>query len=171
MENGNLPKTEQELNDLIASKVKEETDKLVAKHNGEMATMRQKHDAELKKAKDQANLTAEEIAQEKIREQQEADQKELAELRNFKKVSVLSEKLKKEGLPDFFKNDNRLLTSEEGNVDKVIKDIKKEYEAIQPKGATHSTVVNVQNQQNQQEGDAKAKAIASMGDALKEIIS
>ena len=51
---------------------------------------------------------------------------ELAELRQFKKNAVLSEKLKKEGLPDFFKNDTRLLNAEDGNIDKVIKDIKKD---------------------------------------------
>lgn len=167
----NLPKTEQELNDLINAKVKEATDQAEAKHNSAMATMRQKYDADLKKAKDQANLTAEELAQQKIKEQQEADQKELAELRNFKKVSTLSEKLKKEGLPDFFKNDNRLLTAEDGNIDKVVKDIKKEYEATQPKGAFRSTVVNTQSSQNQPQGDSKQKAFEAMGEALKQIVS
>ena len=56
-----LPKTEQELNDLIDAKISEVTTKLEAKHNSDMATMRQRHDAELKKAREQANLSAEEI--------------------------------------------------------------------------------------------------------------
>ena len=64
-----LPKTEQELNDLIAAKVQEKADELTAKHNGEMATQRKKYDDDLKKAKEQAGKTAEEIAQEKIKEQ------------------------------------------------------------------------------------------------------
>lgn len=169
-----LPKTEQELNDLIAAKVQEKADELTAKHNGEMATQRKKYDDDLKKAKEQAGKTAEEIAQEKIKEQQEHDAQELAELRTFKKNTVLSEKLKKEGLPDFFKNDTRLLNAEEGNVDKVIKDIKKEYEQYQPKGATHSTVVQTNttsgNTQASDKEQAKEQAYEKMGDAIKELI-
>lgn len=165
-----LPKTEQELNDLIAAKVQEATAEQEAKHNGQMATLRKKYEDDLKKAKEQAGKTAEEIAQERIKEQQEHDAQELTELRQFKKNTVLSEKLKKEGLPDFFKNDTRLLNAEEGNVDKVIKDIKKEFEAIQPTGATHSTVVPTQNQTVDKTQDDKSAAFEKMGDALKELI-
>ena len=169
-----LPKTEQELNDLIAAKVQEATAEQEAKHNGQMATLRKKYDDDLKKAKEQAGKTAEEIAQERIKEQQEHDAQELAELRQFKKNTVLSEKLKKEGLPDFFKNDTRLLNAEEGNVDKVIKDIKKEYEQYQPKGATHSTVVQTNttsgNTQASDKEQAKEQAYEKMGDAIKELI-
>ena len=166
-----LPKTEQELNDLIAAKVQEKADELTAKHNGEMATQRKKYDDDLKKAKEQAGKTAEEIAQEKIKEQQERDAQELAELRQFKKNTVLGEKLKKEGLPDYFKNDTRLLNAEDGDLDKVIKDIKKDYEQYQPKGANHSTVVPTQSQTIQKgEQDTKVVAFEKMGDALKEIV-
>ena len=165
-----LPKTEQELNDLIAAKVQEATAEQEAKHNGQMATLRKKYDDDLKKAKEQAGKTAEELAQERIKEQQEHDAQELTELRQFKKNTVLSEKLKKEGLPDFFKNDVRLLNAEEGNVDKVIKDIKKEFDAIQPKGATHSTVVQTQSQNVNKQQDDKSAAFEKMGDALKELI-
>lgn len=165
-----LPKTEQELNDLIAAKVQEATAEQEAKHNGQMATLRKKYDDDLKKAKEQAGKTAEEIAQEKIKEQQEHDAQELTELRQFKKNTVLSEKLKKEGLPDFFKNDTRLLNAEDGNLDKVIKDIKKEYEQYQPKGATHSTVVQTQSQTVNKQQDDKSAAFEKMGDALKELI-
>lgn len=162
-----LPKTEQELNDLIAQKVQEKADELTAKHNGEMATQRKKYDDELKKAKEQAGKTAEEIAQEKIKEQQERDAQELTELRQFKKNTVLGEKLKKEGLPDYFKNDTRLLNAEDGDLDKVVKDIKKEYDSYLPKGATHSTVVP--NAQNQPPVDKKQDAYNKMGEALKEL--
>ena len=165
-----LPKTEQELNDLIAAKVQEATAEQEAKHNGQMATLRKKYDDDLKKAKEQAGKTAEEIAQEKIKEQQEHDAQELTELRQFKKNTVLSEKLKKEGLPDFFKNDTRLLNAEDGNLDKVIKDIKKEYEQYQPKGATHSTVVQTQSQSVNKQQDDKSAAFEKMGDAIKELI-
>lgn len=165
-----LPKTEQELNDLIAAKVQEATAEQEAKHNGQMATLRKKYDDDLKKAKEQAGKTAEELAQERIKEQQEHDAQELTELRQFKKNTVLSEKLKKEGLPDFFKNDTRLLNAEDGNLDKVIKDIKKEYEQYQPKGATHSTVVQTQSQNVNKQQDDKSAAFEKMGDALKELI-
>ena len=165
-----LPKTEQELNDLIAAKVQEKADELTAQHNGQMATMRKKYEGDLAKAKEQANMTAEQIAAEKVKEQQEHDAQELAELRQFKKNTVLGEKLKKEGLPDFFKNDTRLLNAEDGNLDKVIKDIKKEYEQYQPKGATHSTVVPTQSQTVNKQQDDKSAAFEKMGDALKELI-
>ena len=166
-----LPKTEQELNDLIAAKVQEKADELTAKHNGEMATQRKKYDDDLKKAKEQAGKTAEELAQEKIKEQQERDAQELTELRQFKKNTVLGEKLKKEGLPDYFKNDTRLLNAEDGDLDKVIKDIKKDYEQYQPKGANHSTVVPTQSQTIQKgEQDTQSVAFEKMGDALKEIV-
>ena len=165
-----LPKTEQELNDLIAAKVQEKTDELTSQHNGAMANMRKKYESDLAKAKEQANMTAEQIAAEKVKEQQEHDAQELAELRQFKKNTVLGEKLKKEGLPDFFKNDTRLLNAEDGNLDKVIKDIKKEYEQYQPKGATHSTVVQTQSQNVNKQQDDKSAAFEKMGDALKELI-
>jgi len=166
-----LPKTEAELQALLDARAQEVTDNLTAKHNSDMANMRQKHASELAKAKEQANKSAEEIAAEKLKEQQQADQQELAELRAYKKSSVLSEKLKKEGLPDFFKNDTRLLTADDGNIDKVIKDIKKEYEAVQPKGATRSTIVNTQNQPADKGGDSKQKAVAAMSEVLKDLVS
>lgn len=165
-----LPKTEQELNDLIAAKVQEATAEQEAKHNGQMATLRKKYDDDLKKAKEQAGKTAEELAQEKIKEQQEAKDNELNELRAFKKNTILTEKLKKEGLPDFFKNDTRLINAEDGSVDKIIKDIKKEYEQYQPKGATHSTVVQTQSQNVNKQQDDKSAAFEKMGDAIKELI-
>ena len=165
-----LPKTEQELNDLIAAKVQEKTDELTSQHNGAMANMRKKYESDLAKAKEQANMTAEQIAAEKVKEQQEHDAQELAELRQFKKNSVLSEKLKKENLPDFFKNDVRLRDAEDGEIDKVIKEIKKEFDAFQPKGATHSTVVPTQTQSISNTQDEKGQAFEKMGDAIKELI-
>lgn len=166
-----LPKTEQELNDLIAANVQAKVEELTAKHNSDMASQRIKYENDIKKAKEQANMSAEQIAQEKIKEQQEHDAQELAELRTFKKNTVLSEKLKKEGMPDYFKNDVRLLNAEDGNVDKVIKDIKKEYEQYQPKGATHSTVVQTSaNGGGNPPANDKEQAYEKMGDTIKELI-
>ena len=160
-----LPKTEQELNDLIEAKVQEKQAELEAKHNGAMANLRKKYDDDIKKAKEQAGLTAEQLAQEKIKEQQDADQKELAELRAYKKSSEISQKLAKEGLPTYFKNDTRLLSAEDGDLDKVIKDVKKEYEATLPKGATHSTVV--QTAQGSKQTSGKEELYASVGESIK----
>lgn len=160
-----LPKTEQELNDLIEAKVQEKADQLTAQHNGQMATLRKKYDDDLKKAKEQAGLTAEQLAQEKVKEQYEADQKELSELRAYKKTSEISQKLAKEGLPTYFKNDQRLLSAEDGDLDKVVKEVKKEYEATLPKGATHSTVV--QTAQGPKPTNNTAEIYNAVGDALK----
>ena len=164
-----LPKTEQELNDLIEAKVQEKAEQLTAQHNGQMANLRKKYDDDLKKAKEQAGLTAEQLAEEKIKEQNEARDRELNELRAYKKSSVLTEKLAKEGLPTYFKNDTRLLNAEDGDIDKVIKDVKKEYEATLPKGATHSTVV--QTAQGSKPRDDKAELYASVGESIKNALS
>lgn len=163
-----LPKTEQELNDLIDAKVNEATEKLTAQHNGAMANLRKKHEDDLKKAKEQANLSAEEIAQEKIKEENEAKDKELNELRAYKKQSVLMEKLAKEGLPAHFKYDTRLLSAEDGDLDKAIKEVKKEYEQTLPKGATHSTVVQTSTvgAYAAKSGDKKQEAFEKLGEAL-----
>ena len=160
-----LPKTEQELNDLIEAKVQEKAEQLTAQHNGQMATLRKKYDDDLKKAKEQAGLTAEQLAQEKVKEENEARDKELAELRAYKKSSVLGEKLAKEGLPSYFKNDQRLLSAEDGDIDKVVKEVKKEYEATLPKGATHSTVV--QAAQGPKPTNSTAEIYNAVGDALR----
>lgn len=165
-----LPKTQEELQTLLDAKAQEVTENLTAKHNSDMAAMRKKHDSELAKAKEQANLTAEQIAEQRMREQQEQDAQELAELRQFKKVSVLSEKLKKEGLPEFFKNDTRLLNAEDGDVDKVIKDIKKDYEASQPKGVSHSSVVANPSGGNKDASNDRQEMFEQVGEALKQIV-
>lgn len=160
-----LPKTEQELNDYVDAKVQAKVEELEAKHNGQMATLRKKYDDELKKAKEQAGLTAEQLAEQKVKEQYEAEQKELNELRAYKKSSEISQKLAKEGLPNYFKNDNRLLQAEDGDLDKVIKEVKKEYEATLPKGATHSTVV--QTSQAQRPANDKTELYQEVGEAIK----
>lgn len=160
-----LPKTEQELNDLVEAKVNEATEKLVAKHNSDMANMRKKYDDDIRKEKERAGLTAQELAEQKIKEQQEADQQELSELRQYKKSNEISSRLAKEGLPSFFKNDSRLLNANDTDLDKAIKDVKKEYEATLPKGATHSTII--QTGANSPKGDDKSQTNEAVGEAIK----
>ena len=110
-----------------------------------MAQQRIKAEDEKRKAVEkaiaEANLTAEEKAKKEIEEQRKAEQQELEQLRFEKKVNDRSKKLQEQGLPDFFKNDTRLLNAEDDKVDEVIKSIKEDYEKVLPKGATVSTNV------------------------------
>lgn len=136
-----LPKTDAELQALLdehSNQIREEVKK---EYDNKFAEQRKKHDSEIAKIKADAGKTAEQLANERIQEQQEKDATELQELRLFKKNTILGDKLAKEGLPSYFKNDNRLLTAEDGDLDKVIRDIKKEYEATLPKGNTHSNII------------------------------
>ena len=165
-----LPKTEQELNDLIEQKVNEATANLEAKHNGAMANMRKKYEDDVRKAKEQANMTAEQLAEEKAKELSDAKDKELNELRAYKKANILTEKLAKESLPLYFKNDTRLLNAEDGDIDKVIKEVKKEYEQTLPKGASHSTVVQTATQQPNKGSDPKDVAFEAMANALEQAL-
>lgn len=167
-----LPKTETELQELIDAKISEAVDTLNAKHNSDMANMRKKHESELAKAKEQANMSAEELAKRKMEEQQKANEEELIELRNYKKQSIISEKLSEAKLPQYFKNDSRLLNAEEGDYDKVIKSISKEYAESLPKGATHSTITQTQSGKPQPSGgDEKSVAFEQMGSFLKEVVN
>ena len=136
-----LPKNEAELQAYVDSQVEAKRTEWETKKNEDFARQRAKHDEEIKKLRADMGKSAEQLAEERIKEQQEKDANELAELRSFKKTTLLGEKLAKEGLPSYFKNDNRLLTAEEGDLDKVIKDVKKEYEATLPKGNTTSSVI------------------------------
>lgn len=164
-----LPKNEAELQALLDANAKEITDTLTAKHNSDMATMRKKYDSDLAKERERANMSAEQLAEQKVKEQQEAQEKELNELRSFKKQSVISEKLSKANLPQYFKNDNRLLNADESDYDKVIKEITKDYEGSQPKGATTSTVMQT-NTGCFEAKDDKARAYAEFGKALEQAI-
>ena len=165
-----LPKTEEELTSLIKSEIEKATKDLVSKHNGEMATLRTKHDAEIKKAKEQANLTAEELAAQKIKEQQEAQLQELEELRSYKKGKVIEERLTKENLPYHFKYDTRLLNASDEDFDKVVKEVKKEYEATLPKGNQTSTVVRTSGQQPAKGETATDIANEKFAETLGQII-
>ena len=163
MEEKTITLTDAELNAKVEEAVAEATRNLEKKHNEDMYALR-KENKELKNA----NLTQEERQKKELEEKELAVGEELKELRAFKKSSILGEKLAKENLPTFFKNDSRLLNAEDGDVDKVIKDIKKEYEASLPKGNTHSSVVQVNSQVPTQSKEDAAKE--EFGKALKQLI-
>lgn len=160
MEENTITLTQAELDSKIQEAVDSATKDLVSKHNGDMAKLR-KENTELRNA----SKSQEQLKQ----EQDEATINELNELRAYKKGKVIEERLAKEGLPAFLKNDNRLLTANEDDFDKVIKEVKKEFESVLPKGSQHSSVVptNTSNQPNMSDKD---KANAEMGKALKSLI-
>lgn len=163
-----LPKTEAELQAYVDEKINAATTALKAEYDGKFATQRKKHDEELAKVKADAGKSAEEIAAQKLKEQQDADQQELTELRAYKKGKVIEERLGKEGLPAFLKNDSRLLNASDEDFDKVVKEVKKEYESVLPKGNQHSTVI--QTNTTQPQPTEKDKANAEFGKALQGLI-
>lgn len=140
-----LPKTEEELQTLINQKLEEQKEAHKRELNEIAYKTRKEEEAKLEKYKNDMKLSDEERAKKLAEEKEKALNDELNDLRAFKKTSAIKDRLAKENLPAYFANDNRLLNAEEGELDKVIKVVKGEYEASLPKGNTHSTVVNVAN--------------------------
>lgn len=165
-----LPKSQEELDALLSERENQTRESVTKEFNDKFAKQRTQHQAEIDKIKADMGKSAEQLAEERIKEQQEKDANELEELRKFKKQTILGDRLAKEGLPSFFKNDNRLTSAEEGDLDKVIKDIKKEYEANLPKGNTHSSVVQQSGGKPNPQLSEKEQAYAALGDALKEVV-
>ena len=162
--------TEEELQKRITDEVNKakadlETE-LKKKHDSQMAQMRIKAkedtDKAVKKAQEDATLSAEEKAKKEMEEQRKAEQQELEQLRLEKKVNDRANKLKEKGLPDFLKNDSRLLNAEEDKVDEVINTIEKEYKGSMPKGATINTNVNGTNTGKSQE-QAELERVRKLG--------
>ena len=147
--------TQAELDTRIQEAVDNATKDLVSKHNSDMAKMR-KENTELRNA----SKSQEQLQQ----EQDQAIQDELNELRTFKKGKVIEERLAKEGLPSYFKNDARLLNAKDEDFDRVGEEVKKEYEGTLPKGNNNSSVVQTNTQQAQMSD--KDKANAEMGAVL-----
>ena len=145
------------INEAVEKAVAEKTEALEKKHNEEMASARLKAKTEkekaVKDAVDNANLSAEERAAKKIEEERKAEQEEFAQLRLEKKVNDRANKLKEKGLPDFFKNDSRLLNAEDDKVDEVIATIDKEYKGSLPQGASVSTNVSGSNTNKSQNAE------------------
>lgn len=152
--------TQSELDTRIQEAVDTATKDLISKHNGEMAKMR-KENTDLKNA----SKTQEQLKQ----EQDEEINQELNDLRAFKRQTIIGEKLAKEGLPSHFKYDTRLINAKEEDFDKVLKDIKKDYEQTQPKGSQHSTIV--QTTERQAQLSDKDKANQEFANALKGLVS
>ena len=155
-----LPKTEAELQAYVDEKINAATTALKTEYDGKFAAQRKKHDEEIVKIKADAGKSAEELAAQKVKEENEARDKELEDLRSYKKGKVLEERLSQEKLPNHYKYDSRLLNASEEDFEKVLKDVKKEYEAEQPKGNQTSTVVKTGGKEAAK-GDQTASDIAN----------
>ena len=165
-----LPKTEAELQAYVDKKINEATNTLKTEYDGKFAAQRKKHDEEIAKVRAEAGKSAEEIAAQKVKEENEARDKELNDLRDYKKGKVLEERLAKEKMPSHFKFDSRLLNASEEDFEKVLKDVKKEYEETLPKGNQHSTVVRTQSGEVQKTNtDDKTLAYEKGAEALKDL--
>lgn len=164
-----LPKTEEELQTLI-EKTLEEQKVAFEKEKNELAyKLRKEGNDKLENYKKSQSLTEEERAKELANEKAKLLEDELNSLRAYKKTSELASKLEKEGLPKYFVNDNRLLSAEEGEIDKVLKVVKGEYEGSLPKGNTHSSVVSVQTSGNVPQKSSKEQAYQECAETLKEL--
>ena len=166
-----LPKTEEELKAYVENAISSKVEELSKKHNEEMANLRVSHKKEIEKINNQNNLTAEEKAKALAEEKEKALNDELNDLRSFKKKSTLEARLEKEGLPKYLSNDNRLLSAEEGELDKVLKVVKEDYNGSLPKGNQHSSVVQTANGVIQTQGkDTKEIAYEKVAETLKDLI-
>lgn len=166
MEDTTITLTQAELDAKVEEAVANATKNLTAEHNKAMYELR-KENKELKNA----NLSQEERTKKELEEKEIALGEELKDLRAFKKTTILNEKLAKENLPSYFKNDNRLLTAEDGDIDKVIKDIRKEYEASLPKGNTHTNIIQQGGTITPTGAKSEADiATEKMGEFLNEIL-
>lgn len=155
--------TEAELNAKIEEAVSAKTKEIVSKHNGEMATLRTKlKEAEKKAMSDEERQEYEKKAKEEV-EAKTLD--ELNELRSYKKSNELSKRLDKEGLPEHYKYDTRLINADEENFEKVLKTVKSEYESTQPKGNQHSSVIRT-GVDKPTGGDEKEIAYGEMGQLI-----
>ena len=143
----------QKITEAVSKAVAEKTTELEKAHNSAMAQQRVKADEEKKKAVEkavaEASLSAEQKAQKEVEEQRKAEQEELAQLRLEKRVNDRAKKLADAELPDFLKNDSRLLNAEDEQVDDVIKTLKEEWAKSIPQGATVSTNVMATSQSGQ----------------------
>ena len=166
-----LPKTEAELQAYVDEKVKEATKDTISKgeFDSKFATQRKSYEDKIKDLENKLGITAEEKAKELAKQKEEELANELNELRTFKKSSVLKERLTKEGLPSFLANDSRLINAEDGELDKVVKVVKGEYEAILPKGNPHSSVIKTGTSVPQ--GNDKNNGAEEFANTLKELVS
>ena len=153
--------TEEQVNEMVAKAKAEKEAELVAKHNQEMANLRQKDkeekDKAVAKATEEAKLSAEELAKKKAEEDNKAREQEIAELKAFKQKAELKDALAKAECPTFFINDSRLLNSTEENREEVIKTLKGEWESTLPNGARTDT-----NTKTNPKGDPKGDEFAEM---------
>ena len=153
--------TDEELQQVIAQKLADEltkkTEELTAKHNSDMAQFRKNAQKEreeaIEKAKADAKLSAEELAKKQNEEALTEKEKELAELRGFKQLALIKDKLAEAKLPTFLSNDARLLSAKtDDELKTAIEAVQKDFNSAIPSGGNINT--NVQGKGN---GTAKTE--------------
>lgn len=163
-----LPKTEEELQLLINQKLEEQKEAHKAEVNAAAANARKDAEAKLEKYKQQQALTDEERAQAIAKEKEDQLNAELNDLRAFKKKAVLEARLEKEKLPKYLANDARLISAEDEQFEKVLKEVRKDYEGSLPNGNTHSTVVQTTTREA---GKSADKGQGEFAETLKSLIN
>ena len=91
-------------------------------------------------------------------------------MRSYKKSNELSIRLAKEGLPEHYKYDSRLIGADADSFEKVLKTVKSEYEATQPKGNQHSSVVQTGANKGNNGGSDKEEIYSEVGKAIGQLI-
>lgn len=138
--------TQEQVDTLLAEALEKQKSELDAKHNAVMTSQRKAHEKEMEKYKSNADLSADERAKRENAELIESLQNEVNSLKAYKKNAELTDRLAKEQLPSFFKNDSRLINAKDDKeLDIVVKTIKTEYASSTNSGANHSTVVSGAN--------------------------
>ena len=84
-----LPKTEAELQAMLDANTQATREAVAKEYDGKFAAQRTKHEQEIAKIKADAGKSAEELAEQRLKEQQEKDANELTELRAFKKNAII----------------------------------------------------------------------------------
>ena len=167
-----LPKTDAELQAIIDSEVSKALEskvkELESKHNGAIASLRKKYADDLETERAKLNGNVDDLANQKATELNASFMEEYNRLKSFEKSTVITQRLAKEGLPEYFKNDSRLLNSTDADFDKTLKEVRKEYEATLPKGNLHSSVV--QQSGNTPQPTNKDIANEKMAEALAQIV-
>ena len=140
--NASSEETKKQIEEAVAqalAKAKEESE---AKLNALMAKTRIENEKALAKAKEEASLTAEEKAKKEQEEEFKSAKEELERLKSELKSKTINEKLNERQLPPFFKNDIRIINSNDEEIDKVVETIAKEWKEVSSSGSKGTPAPN-----------------------------
>lgn len=154
--------TQEQLDKAVEEALTKAKEDWTKEKDNQFAQIRKRHEQEIVTIKENAKLSAEELAKKQHDEYVQNLETENATLKAYKKETEISARLSKEKLPSFFKNDSRLTSAQdEKELDQAIKIIKNEFAEFNPNGAPNSTVIsgNGGNGGNQNTGKAFNEAL------------